>query len=585
MSSRTTKLAKPPRPYSVPATHKRSWLLLLAMTVGLAIYILCLYAMIIPLSRNAIYALPFTSETSKIGVQIVFSPAKHLPLPENLHLDKNLTVSFHSTNFLVFISLIVCMFILYGVCALLLRHLIDRRSTFFALGLIFVATATAGCICVFTPGLLSEDIYLYANYGRILAIHHANPYFVPPAAFPQDPSYPYVYWKQTVSVYGPIWMLVCGALAKIAGVRPIGSVLAFRIFAYGLHLLNTLLVYAILRQASKSKNAVAMGTLLYGLNPLILFESCTDGHNDICMATFVLLGMYFGLLAEKRGQAKFVFFVPVLVAFTLAVLVKVTILPIVVLAIVMLIGKRIHMIVGDGGERGHVRRQQLWVAFITLCQAGIVCIIVACLFYGPFWLGHPLSAILYSFTSQPPNGHAFNSLLATLQIWNSLHPLPHILTPLLANGPWSAIAALMLALALALGTWRLLHTPTILTLALMTLAPQAAFLLTTNWFLPWYVVVPTSLAAICVPHAKDRWGRALLALTLTFSASAFLSYYFTFVGSFFIHFRSADNWKLALAYTIQFALPMLAGIAFSCIPSSQLRERQEPVGTTDTVPS
>ncbi|HLG78235.1 MAG TPA: hypothetical protein VKX46_17600 [Ktedonobacteraceae bacterium] len=585
MSSRTTKLAMSPHQYSAPATQKTSWLLLLIITGFLAIYMVCLYAIIIPLSRHAIYALPFTNGTSNTGVQIVFSPARHLPLPENLHLDKDLTLSFHSTNFWVFIFLIVCMFTLYGVCALLLRHLTNRRSTFFALGLIFVATATAGCICIFTPGLLSEDIYLYANYGRILAIHHANPYFVPPAAFPQDPSYPYVYWKQTVSVYGPIWMLVCGGLAKVAGVRPIGSVLAFRIFAYVLHLLNTLLVYAILRQAGKSTSAIAMGTLLYGLNPLILFESCTDGHNDICMATFVLLGMCFGMLAEKRGQTKFVFFVPALVAFTLAVLVKVTILPIVVLAIVMLIGKRVHMIIGDGNERGQLRRQRLRAAFITLCQASIVCLIVACLFYGPFWLGHPLQAILYSFTSQPPNGHAFNSLLATLQIWNSIHPFPHILLPLLANGLWSAITALLLSLALALGAWRLLHTPTILTLALMTLAPQAAFLLTTNWFLPWYVVVPISLAAMCVPHATDRWGRTLLALTLTFSASAFLSYYFTFVGSFFIHFRPADSWRLALAYAVQFALPVLAGIVFSCLPSSLRRKRSGPVGDTDTVPS
>ena len=42
-------------------------------------------------------------------------------------------------------------------------------------------------LAVAAPVLLSRDVYSYAAYGRIFTLHGANPYVVPPSAFPSDP--------------------------------------------------------------------------------------------------------------------------------------------------------------------------------------------------------------------------------------------------------------------------------------------------------------------------------------------------------------------------------------------------------------
>src|ERR687885_589774 len=57
------------------------------------------------------------------------------------------------------------------------------------------------------PGLFSTDIFSYVMYGRIAAVHAANPYIQPPADFASDPFLAWVFpfWRDQPSVYGPAW--------------------------------------------------------------------------------------------------------------------------------------------------------------------------------------------------------------------------------------------------------------------------------------------------------------------------------------------------------------------------------------------
>ncbi len=286
-------------------------------------YILSTLGSTIPLYRNLKYALPSSAWVSRAISRL----GSHFPLPVDLHLDQDHYISQQTTNFFVFILLIACMFAAYGLCMYVVYRGYTQRRNVYILLFIVAVTAIAGYIYVFTPGTLSEDVYEYANYGRTLFFHHANPYFAPPSAFQQDPSFQFVHWKDTVPIYGPIWTLVSALLAAVAGTSQFSYFLNFRTFAYLVHLLNTGLVIAILRARGESPRRVALGTLFYAWNPLVLFESCLGGHNDIFMVTFLLLGLLFSTHAERRGTKPFPSYIFSCIAFTLATLVKLTIAP------------------------------------------------------------------------------------------------------------------------------------------------------------------------------------------------------------------------------------------------------------------
>ena len=72
-------------------------------------------------------------------------------------------------------------------------------------------------VMVMMPVLLSQDVFSYAMYARIAAIHHANPYVVTPMHFPHDPMYPYVGWgwRNTPAVYGPAFTLLSEGVARV----------------------------------------------------------------------------------------------------------------------------------------------------------------------------------------------------------------------------------------------------------------------------------------------------------------------------------------------------------------------------------
>ncbi|HET8843677.1 MAG TPA: hypothetical protein VFN35_19600, partial [Ktedonobacteraceae bacterium] len=65
------------------------------------------------------------------------------------------------------------------------------------------------------------------------------------------------------------------------------------------------------------------------------------------------------------------------------------------------------------------------------------------------------------------------------------------------------------------------------TFLLVSLATLSAVLLTTPWFYSWYITWIIGLAAVCLPVRQVRLQTALLALVLTFSFSALLTYPFT----------------------------------------------------------
>ncbi len=270
-----------------------------------------------------------------------------------------------------------------------------------------LALATAfGVPLLLLPNLLSGDVYSYISFGRIAALHGGNPFIDPPNRFPFDPYRQWVDWGTVPSVYGPTWIYLSVLLTVL--VESIKShvvvyVLAYKLLALLLHLLNGALIWSILRHWRSEQRQ--WGTALYLLNPLALVEFAGNAHNDVLMITLILAG----ILLHLRGL-----WLWAVAAFTLAVLTKWIALPLLPLYVLLLAGsasspmRRLKYIAGVGGVA-------------VMLSAGL---------YYPYWEGPATLKILLD---APPQKRLINSVGAMVvdEIQYGLYRLgraPHPLT-------------------------------------------------------------------------------------------------------------------------------------------------------------
>ncbi len=488
-----------------------------------------------------------------------------------------------------FTILLIAAFVLYALCALLISLRAPEKHYKRWLLLVWVTALVAGLLLMLEGASLSHDIFVYAGYGRLMVVHLSNPYFVQPDKFPYDPIYYLNGWTHSTAAYGPLWLLVCAVGEFFGGRDPIHYIIFFCTLGLAAHLMNTLLVTNILRALGRSSRIVLLGTLLYAWNPLVLFESSNGGHNDIFLITFILLGILFAVRAEKSGQMQVRQYASPVAAFTLAALVKFTLAPLVVLFIVMLIFYRLRQISwpvapwADQSAVGAINRplRAIGAALLAIrtdastkeatrrvlgaaIYASIISGAVVLLFYGPFFIGHSVHSIIQSFTSPPSSTGAHKSLLDAVQKWEASHPLPHntltylLIHKLSSHKVWTAINVVALATAMVVGMVWLWKAPTIRTFALASLATVGTFLLVAPWFLTWYIAWPVALAVVCLPVLYDRKGRALLAFTLVFSATAFLLYLFNGAPPGFI-------WS-PVSCVVTYGPPVLAFLIFLILP-------------------
>ncbi|MFI5273708.1 MAG: hypothetical protein ACHQ4H_11810 [Ktedonobacterales bacterium] len=356
------------------------------------------------------------------------------------------------------------------------------------LALALGAAAVLGATLVLLPSLPSDDVFSYILYGRISVLHHANPLIAAPSSFPSDPFLQLVFWQGTRSVYGPAWLLLSGALTRVAGAFG-GSlatyVLLYKVLGLAAHLANVVLIWAIL--GLRAPRRQLFGTLLYAWNPLCLLEFCASGHNDALMLTFALAGIYCLLRAWE---------VPALICFGLSISVKYVLLALVPLYLVLV------------ARMLWARRQTLpAVAGAVAWRAAVVLGVVA-LTAVPFWAGpRTFGAILYS----PPAQKLDNSLLEMLQ-W----PLRSLAQALGASrdGAANAVEGGLKALGLVIfaGLWlrELRRTRDVASMlrgwgwVLCWYAVIASV-----WFWPWYATWAVALAAVAV---SDELSTAALLL-------------------------------------------------------------------------
>lgn len=446
---------------------------------------------------------------------------------------------------MAFTVITIIEFALYGIGARLVQRQSRAKELRRSMLYIWIGAIIAGILLLVTPALISHDLFAYAAYGHIIINYHANPFFVVPASFPHEPLLPFDDWKNTIAAYGPVWMGVCVLMSLIGKSSPLASIFLFRAFALIIHLVNALLVMAILRALGSSRRTVVLGTLLYAWNPLLILEAGLSGHNDLFMITFMLLGILLCVRAEQRDFARVRDYVPPIVIFALAVLVKYSALPLVFFYLVLLVRKSVS---NNQNER---TRQQWRAALGKGIIAAVAAGLVVAVLYGPFFIGHSLSAIVASFTSLPSSTLAAHSMLNIILEQVNLHgslasnSLVHIIS---SHKVWNDGNTLVLLITLLIGAIWLWRKPDTRTVIFATLLTLDALLIVTPWLFPWYVTWIVGLAAVAIPPTESirnsAFERALLIFSLVFSLTA--RFIYLYIGNSPLWFWDIISFSLAL---------------------------------------
>jgi len=365
---------------------------------------------------------------------------------------------------------------------------------------ILLATMGAGAALATLPRLFSKDVLSYLVYGRAFGAYGLNPYTTTPSNMQFDFNFRLIDWHDAVSVYGPVWTLLCTALYKV--VAPLattniwGYIVSFRMLGLAFHLGNAALIWFILGHL-RPRDQIA-GTIFYAWNPLTLIEFAGNGHNDAGLIFFLLAAIAAAVPERRR---------PWLIALCLALSVLTKFITLLVIPAYLLMLWRTTS--NANGRWISKERVLAWT------RAGLVGLAACAILWAPFAaaLRNPLFLLDSSAASKYDNSLLQLVYLSLRGVFSAIlpagdsHDIANILV--LTGG---RIAFL---LVWALLTWRSRDLTSWLRGSFWILFTY--LMLATPWFWPWYVTWLVGLAPIV-------GGRRSTAATLTFSASVLVLY-------------------------------------------------------------
>ena len=404
-------------------------------------------------------------------------PLSYWTLPDVIPTEQPLATALgtRASDSLRFIVPVVVAFVLYGAAVVLARGLSGRRAIAAVLG----AGVLYAALFVPINPVGAQDIYHNVFDARILWKYGDNPNAVPPVAFSRDPLYQHVVaWAEFASVYGPVWYAVSGLPYAYGGDELRANVVGHKVLTAAFLLGTALLAARTAERVRRGSGAAA--ALAVAWNPLLLFETAGNAHNDIVMVFFAMAALY--ALAAQRWLLVF----PLL---ALSVATKYGLILLGPLMLVWLLRRR------------DVPKGQVLGSLGLGAAVGLAV-------YLPFFQGRDTLDVIRRQSGY--NTSSPSALLdAVLIQWRQMDPLAATqLMKLLVVPPF-----------LLLYGWQVWRVRGDLA-ALVERSFVVLFLLlliATWWFWPWYVLWLVPLAAV-VP------GRAVALVGLLFSASAMLMY-------------------------------------------------------------
>lgn len=452
-------------------------------------------------------------------------------LPTDLHLIADTAKSAHNTSLFFCIGAAMVAFLIYAISIWLVARQ-PADADYRSIQRWIWAIALLGGLCfVFTPAMLSNDVFVYAGYGRLIAAYHANPYFDLLTNYP-DTLNLYDDWRGATCAYGPFWLVICTLVSAIAGTHLLPYILIYRLLALASNLCNVLLVALILRKMGRSNRTVTLGMLLYAWNPLMLQENGLGGHNDTVMVTFLLLGIYLWMSSELRAfgeRLKPRDYLPALACLTISVLIKYSSAPLVLLFFVLLARRAMLA----AAQEGRKLRGQFGEAARDIVIGGLFCALLVLVFYLPFWVGYGIPDIIKSFSSPPSSYLSYNSIQQALGRWldanKELQGTSNygIIDFLAGRTIWQNLNVVSVGVLMLVGLVALWRKPTLQVWGLCSIALFSLLYLVTTWLFPWYITWIMGLACICLP-VRGRLSLALVGTAFQFTATIHFLYLFFF---------------------------------------------------------
>jgi hypothetical protein len=362
-----------------------------------------------------------------------------------------------------FVGAFVVLFALYGWA---LAHVRARASSPAAFLIIRTVQVVAGLVMVAAHPVAALDIYDYIIYARLGLYWGANPLVQTPSMFPGEPTIGFSYWPNEPSVYGPLWQSLSERVVTPVDGQVLEGMIAFKLVALVAAIGTSVVIWLALRRLQPA--FAASGALVWAWNPLQVFETAGNAHNDavmvMCMAIAVLLLVYgFGML--------------VLPALGAGLLIKITLAPVApILAIVPLLTAR------------RVRDGVVSAGVGILLSVGL-----AVAAYGPYWSGQATLAFLDRgnwFTASPPT-----LLREVLRTWLDFETAGQR-AALICAVAFAAMASVMLG-RLALERWRASGPLPVVGVISTTYHVYFAYLVVAClWWQPWYLLVLLILGAL-----------------------------------------------------------------------------------------
>ena len=356
-----------------------------------------------------------------------------------------------------------------------------RRGARASVRLLIGGAVLLHVLVLFAPLPQSQDFYQYLFYGKIQAIHGANPFVVNPNRFWADPWFPWIRWNTQPSVYGPAWILLSFSVAKVVGSHLTLAFATLKLVILALDIAVMAMIVALGRDKPDPERAAGWGLLAFAWNPLVLITVPLAGSADIGIVA-AFLG---AILARRRGRDGLA-----TVLLTLAALVKVYAVIGLVLHLALLARER-------GGRR---------TAAHAAGAAGL-----AAVAYAPYWAG------LSTFRGLGEASRITNlGLAGTIQ--------RSILTPILhwvGVAHWHPEASLAIRVVgvvvlLWAGVWAVRQARDERRLWWGALVVLTAYVMATPWFFYWYLLGPVALVAV-LPRNRLTYP------ILTFAATSLIT--------------------------------------------------------------